>query len=70
MTKIMTNKGWCCARCGRNFIENNLDAFPLDPPGTDDRRWVCGDCQTKSEFDEMPEEAKSFVNLWREVRES
>jgi hypothetical protein len=33
-----------CSKCGRAFISNNLSAFPIEPKGTPDRKWMCEDC--------------------------
>ena len=33
-----------CYMCGRS-IEAMRSFRPIDPPGTNDRRWVCNECQ-------------------------
>ena len=37
-----------CCRCGKPFY-NCKAMHPIDPPGTENRRWVCLDCETAEE---------------------
>lgn len=37
-----------CCRCGKSFYDCKA-MHPIDPPGTENRRWVCLDCETAEE---------------------
>jgi predicted P-loop ATPase len=52
-----------CARCHCKPIESDKAFFPIDPKGTDNRRWVCADCITKSEYSKIDNTVKNIVNV-------
>lgn len=52
-----------CCRC--NAVMGELNAMvPIDPKGTKDRRWVCLNCITEEEWNNIPSDV---VNLSQSI---
>lgn len=51
-----------CYRCGKSFNECKA-LHPIDPPGTQGRRWVCTDCETKAEADRIDPVVKQIEDI-------
>ncbi len=44
---------WNCSRCGKDLhgaMRKGSAAYPIDPKGTQNRRWVCGNCINRNEI--------------------
>ena len=53
-----------CCRCGRKPIENNLSMIPIDPKGTNGRRWICLDCATNEEVSNIDPMVKDISKVF------
>lgn len=50
-----------CFKCGRKPIENNLSMFPIDKKGTKNRRWVCNECISNKEKQNIKKQTIDFI---------
>lgn len=51
-----------CYRCGKPFNECKA-MHPIDPPGKKGRRWVCNDCETTEEANNVDPFVKEIENI-------
>jgi hypothetical protein len=51
-----------CYKCNCG-IETGKTFYPVDPKGTENRRWVCEDCITVGQYDEIDQSVKDIVNV-------
>lgn len=51
-----------CTRCNKQMSEVN-GMIPIEPKGTKDRKWVCTNCATNEEIDNLDCEVKELSNI-------
>lgn len=52
-----------CCRCNKGMSELKCGMIPIEPKGTKDRKWICTDCATNEEIDDIDKEVVEISSI-------
>ena len=51
-----------CYKCGKGMMDVDT-LIPIDPKGTENRRWSCLKCAPKEKVKQIPKDIKDICNI-------